>query len=101
MFNGLYQYTLDFLKNKLGKVSAETLGWLSIIALHAATIPTFIALMTGYSDKLPSVDIVTMVWAALGLLFFRAVLLKDFLNIVTISLGFMLQAMMLVLIFFK
>jgi hypothetical protein len=42
-----------------------------------------------------------MLWAALGLLFFRAVLLKDLLNIVTIGVGFMLQAMALVLIFFK
>jgi hypothetical protein len=57
--------------------------------------------MTGLTDKTPSVDIVLMLWAALGLLFFRAVLLKDLLNIVTIGVGFMLQAMALVLIFFK
>jgi hypothetical protein len=96
-----YQYILDFLKTKLGKISAETLGWMANLTLHAATIPTFIALMTGVSNKLPPVDLILMIWAALGLIFFKAVLLKDRLNIVTISVGFIVQATFLVLIFFK
>ena len=90
-----------FITTKFSKISADTLGWLTNICLHAATIPSILALMTGLTDKTPSVDIVLMLWAALGLLFFRAVLLKDLLNIVTIGVGFMLQAMALVLIFFK
>jgi hypothetical protein len=57
--------------------------------------------MTGVTDITPSVDVVLMLWAALGLLFFRAVLLRDLLNIVTIGVGFMVQAVTLVLIFFK
>ena len=97
----LFQYIADFIRNKLGKVSADTLGWLANIALHCATIPSLLALMTGITDKTPSVDLVLMLWASLGLLFFRAVVLKDLLNIVTIGVGFMLQAMALVLIFFK
>lgn len=101
LFQKLYQYITDFISNKLGKVSADTLGWLANIALHCATIPSLLALMTGVTDKAPSVDLVLMLWASLGLLFFRAVLLKDLLNIVTIGVGFMLQAMALVLIFFK
>jgi hypothetical protein len=99
--NNTYEYVLEFFKNKLGKISAETLGWLANISLHCATIPSLFALMTGVTDKAPSVDIVLMLWASLGLLFFRAVVLKDLLNIVTIGVGFMLQAMALVLIFFK
>ena len=91
----------DFVKNKVGKISADTLGWITNIILHAATIPSLLALMTGVTDKTASVDVVLMLWAALCLLFFRAVLLKDLLNIVTIGVGFMAQAMLLVLIFFK
>lgn len=91
----------DFIFNKLNKISAETLGWLANISLHAATIPSFFALMTGLTDKPPSVDLVLMIWATLGLLFFRAVLLKDLLNIVTIGVGFVLQATVMALIFFK
>jgi hypothetical protein len=57
--------------------------------------------MTGLTDKAPNVDVVLMLWSALCLLFFRAILLKDLLNIATIGVGFMLQAMALVLIYFK
>lgn len=92
---------LTFVKTKFGQISADTLGWITNIILHAATIPSLLALMTGMTDKTPSVDVVMMLWAALALLFFRAVVLKDLLNIVTIGVGFMVQAMMLVLIFFK
>jgi hypothetical protein len=90
-----------FISTRFHKISADTLGWIANIALHAATIPSLFALMTGVTDKTPSVDVVLMLWAALGLLFFRAVLLKDLLNIVTIGVGFMVQAGLLVLIFFK
>jgi hypothetical protein len=97
--------TMDYIKdlfyNKLGKMSADTLGWLANIALHCATIPSFFALMTGITEKPPAVDLVLMIWATLGLLFFRAVLLKDLLNIVTIGMGFLLQATAMALIFFK
>ena len=90
-----------FISTRFHKISADTLGWIANIALHAATIPSLFALMTGVTDKTPSVDVVLMLWAALSLLFFRAVLLKDLLNIVTIGVGFMVQAGLLVLIFFK
>lgn len=95
------EYFKDFFLNKLGKISADTLAWLANIGLHCATIPSFIALMTGLTDKPPSVDLVLMIWATLGLLFFRAVLLRDLLNIVTIGVGFLMQAIVMALIFFK
>ncbi len=99
--NKVMEYLKDFIYNKLGKMSADTLGWLANITLHCATIPSFFALMTGITDKPPAVDLVLMVWATLGLLFFRAVLLRDLLNIVTIGIGFLLQATAMALIFFK
>ena len=37
----------NFLSTTLTKISAETLGWLAAIVIHAATIPTLLALMTG------------------------------------------------------
>jgi hypothetical protein len=97
----LYTSIIDFLNNKLHRISADTLGWMANIALHAATLPSFLALMTGLTDKAPNVDLVLMIWSALCLLFFRAILLKDLLNIATIGVGFMLQAISLVLIYFK
>lgn len=100
-FKTLYQNIIDFLFNKLSKISADTLAWIANIALHASTVPSLIALMTGVTDKPPPVDIILMIWTTLGLLFFRAVLLKDILNIVTIGVGFMLQAGAIALIYFK
>ena len=91
----------DFLTNHLHKISADTLGWLAAIVLHCATLPSFLALMTGLSDRTPSLDIVLFLWSGLVLLFMRAVVLKDMLNIITIGFGFILQAGFMALILFK
>ena len=82
----------DFVTNSLGRISADTLGWLAAILLHAATVPTMLALMTGLSDRPPSLDLVLFVWSALVLMFLRAIVLKDNLNIITIGLGFIHKA---------
>jgi hypothetical protein len=91
----------NFINEHLSKISAETLGWLSAIVIHAATIPTLLALMTGLSDRTPNLDIVLFAWTGLVLMFLRAVVLKDVLNIVTIGVGFIVQAVLMALILFK
>jgi hypothetical protein len=90
-----------WLEQHLPKVSAETLGWLAVIIIHSATIPTLFALLTGLSDNVPNLDIVLFMWAGLSLLFARAVVQKDMLNIVTIGLGFIIQAVIMAMILFK
>jgi hypothetical protein len=90
-----------WLEQHLPKVSAETLGWLAVVVIHCATIPTLLALLTGLSDSVPNLDIVMFMWAGLILLFFRAVVLKDMLNIITIGLGFITQAVIMAMILFK
>ena len=77
------------------------MGWLAAIALHAATIPTLLALLTGLTDSTPSVDVILFLWLGLVLLFGRAIILKDLLNISTIGLGFVIQASLMALILFK
>jgi hypothetical protein len=47
-----------WLEQHLPKVSAETLGWLAVVVIHCATIPTLLALLTGLSDTVPNLDIV-------------------------------------------
>jgi hypothetical protein len=44
---------------------------------------------------------ILFLWGGLVLLFLRAVVLKDILNIITIGFGFMLQAGFMALILFK
>ena len=92
---------INFLKEKMANITAEMLGWLAVVVLHASTIPTFLAVMAGLTDKLPSVDIVLLVWGGLTLLFTKAVIQRDILNIVTIGLGFITQSALMILIFFK
>jgi hypothetical protein len=82
-------------------VSAETLGWCAVILIHSATIPTLLALLAGLSDHTPGIDVVLFMWAGLCLLFGRAIVLRDTLNIVTIGTGFIIQAVIMALILFK
>jgi hypothetical protein len=100
-FDSIKQSVVEFFSAHFSKISAETLGWLAAIALHAATVPTLLALLTGLTDTTPSVDVVLFMWLGLVLLFGRAVILKDLLNIVTIGLGFVIQATLMALILFK
>ena len=95
------QIIRDFLTNHLSRISADTLGWLAAIVLHCATVPTLLALMTGLSDRVPSLDVVAFLWSGLVLLFLRAIVLKDTLNIITIGVGFIVQAALMALILFR
>jgi hypothetical protein len=95
------QIIRDFLTNHLSKISADTLGWLAAIVLHCATVPSLLALMTGLSDHVPSLDVVAFLWSGLVLLFLRAIVLKDMLNIITIGVGFIVQAGLMALILFR
>jgi hypothetical protein len=89
------------LKEQLVTVSSETLGWVAVILVHLATIPTLIAILTGLTEKTPPVDLVLLAWAGLFLFFVKATISKDILNIVTIGFGFFIQACLMALIIFK
>jgi hypothetical protein len=91
----------SFVTTKFTAISSETFGWLAVIVLHASTIPSLLAVMAGLTDRLPGVDLVLLVWAGLTLLFVKAAVQKDMLNVVTIGFGFIVQAVMMALIFFK
>lgn len=91
------QFFVDHLK----KVTADTLGWLSAVVLHCATIPSLLAILSGLSDRPPNIDVVLFIWAGLILLFARAIVLKDQLNTITIGAGFMVQAVLMAFIIFR
>lgn len=92
---------VEWLRAHIAPISAETLGWLSVIFLHAATVPTLIAILTGLSDRMPPVDLVLLVWAGLMALFAQAAVQRNLLIMITVTLGFVLQAGLMALIFFK
>jgi hypothetical protein len=91
----------NFLHEHLYKISGDTLGWLAVIVIHCATIPSLLALLTGLSDKTPGIDIIMFMWAGLILMFAKAIVLKDSLTIITIGIGFIIQASLMALILFK
>lgn len=91
----------DFFAEHFKKISADTLEWLSIIVVHSATIPTLLALMTGLTDNTPPLDVVLFIWAGLVLLFGRAIVLRNSLNIITNGIGFITQAVIMAFILFK
>jgi hypothetical protein len=99
-FDNMEQFK-NWAVDKVGKISAETFGWLAVLVLHSATIPSLLAIMSGLTDKMPSVDLVLLVWSGLSLLFVKAAVQRDMLNVVTIGVGFIVQAVMMALIFFK
>jgi hypothetical protein len=91
----------DNITENIGRLSAETLGWIGVILVHLATIPTLVAVLTGLTEKLPPVDIIVLMWLGLFMFFIRSVIAKDLLNIVTIGFGFFVQACLMALIIFK
>ena len=93
-------FSNDF-KDSFVSVTSWTLGWAAIVLIHLMTIPTLISLMSGVTDQVPPVDIVLIAWLSLALLFIKATLEKDVINILTIGLGFIGQAVFIALIFFK
>lgn len=99
-FNSLDDFKSSVVQT-VSYVSSETIGWAANLVLHAATVPSLLALMSGLTDHYPSVDLVLLVWGGLGLLFIKATIQKDMLNVITIGLGFIAQAVMMALIFFK
>lgn len=90
-----------FLRDHLGKTSAHTLGWVSILLMHFAPIPTMLAVLMGKMDKLPPVDIMIFLWASLLAVFFKSLIDKNRLYIATICLGFVAQTVTMSLILFK
>lgn len=90
-----------FLRDHLGRISAHTLGWITIILLHFASIPTLLAVLMAQSDKLPPVDLMVFVWSALITMFFKSLIERNFLYLATICLGFAAQTLIMGLILFK
>lgn len=84
----------------LNKPTADTFAWLSMVVLNCATIPSFLAVKSGLTDKMPPLDLVIILWVGLLLYFIRSAILKDMLMVVTLGIGFALQSIALGLIFF-
>ena len=92
---------LKTLSDQLINLSARTLGWITIILLHFASVPSLISVLMAQSDKLPPIDLMVFVWSALVTLFFKSLIERNYLYVATMSLGFVAQTLLMGLILFK
>ena len=100
VLNNTRELVVKFFSN-FSKTTADTLGWLAIIVLHASTVPGLLAVKAGISDSMPPLELVAFLWVGLLLYFIRSAIIKDMLNVITIGVGFAIQALLLGLIFFQ
>jgi len=85
------------MKNKIAEIG----GWIGMVLIHGATIPTSLAVIMGWSDHLPPLDMIIMVWVGLMLFFFRALARFDWLYLVSNAIGFTLNTIILALILMR
>jgi hypothetical protein len=95
------EHVYKWLQDHLGHISAHTLGWITIVLLHFASIPTLLAVLMAKSDRLPPIDLMVFVWAGLVTLFFKSLIERNTLYIATICMGFTAQTFLMGLILFK
>ena len=80
--------------------AAEKGGWIGMLLIHGATIPVTVSNILGWSNQLPPLSMVMLVWAGLALFLWRAIARNDTLYIVSNAVGFVLNSVLLALIVF-
>ncbi len=76
----------------------EASGWLGMILVQCATVPTAVGNILGWTDKLPPLSMVLLVWTGLAFYFVRAFAQRDTLYMVSNGVGFLLNTILLALI---
>lgn len=82
----------------LNMAKPELCGWLGMILVQSATLPTTLANLLGFSNQLPPLSMVLLVWTGLALYFVRAYYQRDVLYMFSNGLGFVLNSILLALI---
>ena len=100
-FNSGLEYNYTMMNDKVIKKLGSLSGWVGMVLIHGATLPTTLGVIMGYSDRVPPVSMVILVWSGLMLFLFRAIVQKDTLYIVSNSVGFFFNSILLALIVFK
>ena len=89
------------MNEKVIKKLSEAAGWIGMVLIHSATLPTTLGIILGYSDKIPPVSMVLLVWSGLFLFLIRAIGNNDKLYIISNAVGFFFNTVLLALIVFK
>lgn len=89
------------MNRKVTKKLSEAAGWIGMVLIHSATLPTTLGIILGYSDKIPPISMVLLVWSGLFLFLIRAIGNNDKLYIISNAVGFFFNTILLALIVFK
>jgi hypothetical protein len=77
---------------------AEIGGYLGMAAIHGATLPTSIGVIMGWTQHLPPLSMVLLVWIGLILFFIRALVRFDWLYLISNGIGLIANSILLILI---
>ena len=91
----------DWLQQHAPALTSNTLLWIAVVLIHAATLPSLISVIMAWSAEMPQLDIILLTWLGLAAIFLQSLITRNTLITVTVSVGFMLQAPFMALIFFQ
>ena len=76
----------------------DKMGWIGVAFLQGATLPSMIGNIAGWTDKLPPLSMVLMVWIGLACYFYRAYKQRDAVYMTSNGIGLVLNTILLALI---
>ena len=79
----------------------STMGWAGMLLVQCASFPALYELIILGQAELPPLSMVLMLQVGLALYFWRAILQKDFVYLVSNGLGFCVQTILFCLIIFR
>lgn len=89
---------MDIQFSKTTEQTAEVGGFVGMAFIHGATLPTSIGVIMGWTDKLPPLSMVLLVWIGLILFFIRALVRFDWLYLISNGIGIVANSILLILI---
>jgi hypothetical protein len=78
--------------------AGEVGGYLGMVLIHGATLPVTVGNIMGWTDKLPPLSMVLLVWLGLILFFIRALVRFDWLYLISNGIGFTFNSILLIII---
>lgn len=97
IFETLAKKTLAF----INQFTSESFNICAIILLHCAALPTFLANLSSFADRMPPVDIFLLLYSGLFVLLIKAIAAKEIFSMVLNATGFFVQVVFLSLIVFR
>ena len=80
------------------KMASVACSWAGIILIQIATIPSIYNILVGTNVVKPPVDMVILLWTGILLFLIRSILNKEWIYVISNSIGLATQTILLILI---